>query len=71
MLTTSLFKDYSNDTTQDKSKAKQKITYTHKLADDNHNKEKLKVIEHNPHMMTMRIMTTTTITYTLRSKSKG
>jgi hypothetical protein len=71
MLTTSLFNDYSNSTMQDKSKAKQKITYTHELADDNHNKEKLRVIEHTPHMMTMRIMTKTTITYTLQSKSKG
>jgi hypothetical protein len=70
MLTTSLFKDYSYDTTQDKSKAQQKITPTHELADENYNKEKLKVIEHTP-VMTMRIMTKTTITYTLRSKSKG
>ena len=29
-----------------------KKSHTHKLADDNHNKEKLKVIEHNPHVMT-------------------
>jgi hypothetical protein len=70
MLTSLLFKDYSNDTTQDKSKAPQKITHIHELADDNNNKERLKVIEHT-HVMSMRIMTTMTITYTLRSKSKG
>jgi hypothetical protein len=54
-----------------RARPSKKITPTRELADGNNNKEKLRVIEHTPHMMTMRIMTKTTITYTLQSKSKG
>jgi hypothetical protein len=52
-------------------RSRKKFTHTDTLADNgNNNKDKLKAIEHTP-MTTMRITATTTITYTLRSKSKG
>jgi hypothetical protein len=51
MLTSSLIKDQSNDTTQDKTKISQKFIHTHRdiLVDNgNNNKDKLRVIDTYP-----------------------
>lgn len=57
-------------TAQDKSKAQQN-NYTHKLADDNNNKDKLKWKNTHTSITTMRITPTMAVTYTSQEKSKG
>ena len=70
MLTSSLIKDQSNDTTQDKTKNSQKFIHTHRdiLADNgNNNKDRLRVIDthtHDDNYEDYSYYDTTTMTHT-------